>query len=71
MVVLERGEIPNHCHQTPDKDLPGRGQAVKAAVWNDIYFLRLFIIVFFFDLSRPSPYGTLRAVKRPKTAVCF
>ena len=56
MVVLERGEIPNHCHQTPDKDLPGRGQAVKAAVWNDIYyFFRPFIIVFFFDLSSPSP----------------
>ena len=35
MVVLERGEIPNQ-------------------VWNDIYllfFLRPFIIVFFFDLS--------------------
>ncbi len=45
--VLEKGEIPNHCNQTPDyiphrnlagQALPGRGQAVKAAVWNDNIF---------------------------------
>ena len=35
MVVLERGEIPNQYHQTPHYDLAGRGQVVKAAVWND------------------------------------
>ncbi len=28
-------KILKHCNQTPDKDLPGRGQAVKAAVQDD------------------------------------
>ncbi len=31
-------KILKHCNQTPDKDLPGRGQAVKAAVQDDDIF---------------------------------
>ena len=34
-LISKSGEIPNHYNRTPYYNPTGRGQVVKAAVWND------------------------------------